>query len=206
MLPLTSGTPIITVSEPPGEMALLLLALVHGAVGAPRASAHAPCVPEYLTLLSLYEKYAVRPFFRHMLVHRIVERGLELATPLSNPRTAAPEIAPYLRLAAACRSARMWEHALRHARSWRHAVNPWRMDEEGVDALGEDAFGVLLALEALKGSAGEGGYSELRVTYAAGEYASGGEVADAQMGERPFGECASRRPCSSSRTLRAPER
>lgn len=149
-------------------MALLLLALVHGAVGAPRAAAHAPTVAEYLTLLTLYAKYAVRPFFRQILIHRISERALELAAPLSNSRAAGSEIAPYLRLAALCKSGRMWEFALRHSRAWRHYVNPWRMGEEGVAAVGEDAFSVLLALEALKGSVGEGSYTELRVVYGSG--------------------------------------
>lgn len=160
---------MITVTEPPGEMAMLLLALVHGAVGAPRAQRHAPTVTEYLTLLRLFAKYGVRAFISSMLVHVISERAFELAAPLANPRTARTEIAAYLRLAGACRSPRMWECALRYAKTWQYFVAPWRMGEDEVAAVGEDAFAVLLALEALKNACGESGYTELRVTYNSGE-------------------------------------
>lgn len=162
-------------------MALLLSALVNGAIGAPREQRIAPTVADYLTLHRLYAKFAVRPFLTAMLNHRIAERAFELAGPLSNPRTAGADIAGYLKLAAACKSSRMWEFALRYAKTWQYFVAPWRMNEKEVAAVGEDAYAVLLALEALKNAAGESGYTDLRVSY------SGKLCAEAELtpGGRP---------------------
>ncbi len=157
--------PTLMLSDSGVDMALLLSALVHGAVGAPRAQRPPPTVAEYLALHRLYAKYAVRPFLVAMLRHRIAERGYELAAPLANPRSARGEIAAYLRLAAACRSSRLWDCALKYARTWQYFVAPWRMDEHEIAGVGEDAYGVLLALEALKNASGESAWTELRVLY-----------------------------------------
>lgn len=146
-------------------MALLLLALVHGAVGAPRSQRPPPTIAEYLALNRLYAKYAVRPFLLAMLRHRVAERGIELAAPLANPRSARSEITGFLRLAAAFRSSRLWDCALKYARTWQFFVSPWRMDEGDIAAVGEDAYAVLLALEALRNVAGESAWADLRVVY-----------------------------------------
>ncbi|BEJ15291.1 hypothetical protein CspHIS471_0410580 [Cutaneotrichosporon sp. HIS471] len=166
-LPTTEPGLIRTIDFPesPTDMVLLLSSLIYGTEGGPCVHYPPPTIADYLTLHRLYAKYAVRSFLVAMLRHQISARAYDLAAPLANPRSAHGEIFSCLRLAATCRSSPLWDCALKYSRTWQYFVIPWRMDEHAIADIGEEAYVVLLALEALKNALRESAWTDLRVLY-----------------------------------------
>ncbi|BEI92260.1 uncharacterized protein CcaverHIS019_0410800 [Cutaneotrichosporon cavernicola] len=166
-LPTTQPGLVRTIDFPesPTDMVLLLSALIYGTRGGPWVHNPPPTIAEYLTLHRLYTKYAVRSFLVAMLRHQISAHAYDLAAPLANARSAHGEIFSCLRLAATCRSSRLWDCALKYSRTWQYFVSPWRMDEHAIADVGEEAYVVLLALEAVKNALGESAWTDLRVLY-----------------------------------------
>ncbi|RSH76738.1 uncharacterized protein EHS24_005315 [Apiotrichum porosum] len=162
----TTAGPIVAVADTSLAISLLLGSLIHGALISTHDTHRLLSVPDYLTLLAMYDKYAVKPHIRAMLVHAIDSRAFELAANLNTPASATSRqtAVTILQLAHAARSARLWEAALAHAPSW--ATDPWVMGETERDRWGVDLFDVLLALEVLRKGTGER-LGNIRVRYSA---------------------------------------
>ncbi|WOO85805.1 uncharacterized protein LOC62_07G009291 [Vanrija pseudolonga] len=155
----------LSVGESAAEVHLLLNALTRGLVPRPPEQPHT--LAEYLALLRLYERYRVRVLYRSMLVARAEDKAFDLVYPLSGAKgqtLTRDDMYNFFRLAQEARSAKLWETALRYAGNWGPHANPWRLGTEDYTELGAGTFDVLLALEALNSTFGDG-IASLRVVY-----------------------------------------
>lgn len=194
----------LSVGESAAEVHLLLNALTRGLVPRPGEAPHT--LAEYLSLLRLYERYRVRPLYRSMLVARAEDKAFDLVYPLSGAKgqtLTRDEMYRFFRLAHETRSAKLWETALRYAGNWSPHANPWRLGAEDYTELGAGTFDVLLALEALNSTFGDG-IASLRVVYPDGEDSTSATLTLAQMVVPP--SCAQRIPRRSTMSRCGAER
>lgn len=151
------GKIAVTVTESSYQMSLLLHSIVYGTT---HPAFNSLTVNDYIDLLGLYDKYAIVPVLRKMLVHNINNRSSDLARPLTNTATSRSDIESYLHLAHVCQSNKLWAAALQFANRWQELVRPWNCTASTLDP---EIFDILLALEGVKGP-GEG-YAALKVVY-----------------------------------------
>ncbi|KAL1405252.1 hypothetical protein Q8F55_008878 [Vanrija albida] len=155
----------LNVGDSAAEVHLLLNALTRGLVPRPPDTPHT--LADYLALLRLYERYRVRPLYRSMLVARAEDKAFDLVYPLSGAKgqtLTRADMYHFFRLAHEARSAKLWETALRYAANWGPHANPWTLGADDYKELGPGPFDVLLALEALNCTFGDG-IASLRVVY-----------------------------------------
>lgn len=148
--------PRVAISESVPEARLLLSALNHGNINHSSlavADRDPLGVAEYLTLLRLYRKYQVTPFFTDLLQYNINQRAVELSQHvMKRDRAITLDV---VRLAVESRSSRLWDMLNKYSAYWFDMLAPARLSAEEKDRLGKTGIEILVAWNALRLGCGD---------------------------------------------------